>query len=113
MSPQESARLVGVISAAYPHRPVGPETVKVYATLMQDLEYPTASRAVAECVKASKFPPSVAEIREAYAHIAADEKRARALPMPYLPEISETERQENLKLVREYAQKIGLKIEAA
>lgn len=108
MTPSQSARLVAAISAAFPGRTITKETVSVYASLMTDLDYDLAEQAVRDCLMTSKFPPTVAEIREAYGFVRTRTRRARALPEQSGAEVAPEEREANLRQIREYASKIGI-----
>lgn len=110
MRPQESARLVAAISAVFPRWKPSKETVAMYGKLLEDLDANIAAEAVTELLKTAEWEPKPAEIREAYALVRARRERARALPETSSAEITEEERQENLRRIRAYAEKIGIPV---
>jgi hypothetical protein len=59
--------LVAVLKAAFPRQPVEPETVKVYANFLVDLDVDAATAAAKRLVATSRFFPTIAELREAAA----------------------------------------------
>lgn len=106
MRPQESARLVAAISAVFTSWKPSKETVAMYHKLLDDLEPGMAATAVTELLRVAEWPPKPAEIREAYKAVRGREERA--LPEWSSAAVTEEERQENLRLIREYAAKIGV-----
>ncbi len=64
MNRQEAGRLVSLLADAFPHTPVRPGTVEVYALALADLPLEEARAAVVEHLGTSRFWPSIAEIRE-------------------------------------------------
>jgi len=68
MTPVEMARLLAVVTAAYPTFEVDEIRHGVWMETLSDLDYQLASQALKRHVTLSKWPPSVAEIRE---HAAA------------------------------------------
>ena len=65
MTKAEAAKLVAVLIAAYPSAKLGPDTTGIYERMLIDLDYPSANAAVERLLATSKWPPTVAEIREA------------------------------------------------
>lgn len=70
MSPTEVARVLAVISAAYPIFEVDELRHRVWTETIGDLDYALANLAVKRHISYSKWPPSVAEIREHAASLA-------------------------------------------
>jgi hypothetical protein len=65
MTSTEAAKLVAVLLAAYPSAKASGGTSEVYEKLLADLDYATTNRAIAALISASKWLPTVAEIRAA------------------------------------------------
>lgn len=61
---QELSLSVASLRAAYPNQNLPVETVAVYAAALEDLEPADVRDATAALIKASRFFPTVAEIRE-------------------------------------------------
>ena len=68
MSPAEVARILAVVAAAYPGFEVDDIKHSVWLGFLGDLDYQVVNEAVKRHVCTSRFPPSIAEIRE---HAAA------------------------------------------
>jgi len=64
MNRNEAAKLVAILSAAYPQAQTRPEMAAAYFMALSDVPYPAAERAVAVLMRTSKFLPTAAEIRE-------------------------------------------------
>lgn len=64
MKASETAKLLAVISAAYPNFQADESRAKVWAQMLADVDYRVADIAVWRHIATSKFPPSIAEIRE-------------------------------------------------
>jgi hypothetical protein len=60
----ESAEVVMMLLAAYPHAKATPGTSRVYETMLSDLDVTSARAAAQKLIAESKFMPTVAEIRE-------------------------------------------------
>jgi hypothetical protein len=60
----ESAQLVMMLMAAFPHTKATPATSAVYEESLADLDFAVARKAVARLLKTVKFLPTIAEIRE-------------------------------------------------
>lgn len=72
----EVAQLVAVLADAYPRAPVSVETVKVYESLLADLEFEVTQQAVARLIATSKWFPTIAEIRAAVVEIRCGPRRS-------------------------------------
>lgn len=70
MNRNEAAKLVAILSAAYPAAQIRPETDIAYHLALSDIPYPVAEQAVAILLRTSKFMPTAAEIREVLAEAA-------------------------------------------
>ena len=64
MKPQETARALGILCAAYPRQTLPKETLEIYATTLRDLDFAAVMGAIERLVSVSKWFPTVAEIRE-------------------------------------------------
>jgi len=70
----EISKLLGMIGAAFPAmRPATEEMVEVWHSLIGDIPVNIAIEAVKRCLIKSRFVPTIAEIREAYATVAFPE----------------------------------------
>lgn len=76
MSELQGKKLVAAMIAAYPTTKITDDSAAVYVRMLLDLEYEAASAALARLVATSKFPPSIAEIREATLAMVSGEVRA-------------------------------------
>lgn len=76
MSELQGKKLVAAMIAAYPTTKITDESAAVYVRMLADLDYDAASAALARLVATSKFPPSIAEIREATLAMLNGEVRA-------------------------------------
>lgn len=65
MTPSEIDELLMMLVAAYPNMKVTDATTKLYEVTLADLDEGLARRAVIRIITTSKFPPTIAEIREA------------------------------------------------
>lgn len=70
MAASEIAKIVGELVAAHPRMQIGPETVALYCTALDDLEPEAVQWAARRLIQTSKFFPTVAEIRELVAQAA-------------------------------------------
>jgi hypothetical protein len=61
----QAKKLVAVLEAAYPNSKITDDTVGAYVRMLADLDCPAANAAVERLLATSKWPPTVAEIREA------------------------------------------------
>lgn len=64
MTKLEAAKLVAVLTAAYPSAKVTDRTSEAFEHMLADLDGEVASKAVARIIATSRFFPSIAEIRE-------------------------------------------------
>lgn len=64
MQASEVAQLVAVIAAAYPSFEVDKARIAVWVQMIGDLDYELAETAVRRHIALSRFPPTIAEIRE-------------------------------------------------
>lgn len=78
MTRAEAAEIVVTLAAAYPKAEVTAQTSQVYERMLADLDYGIAMMAVARLVANSRFLPTVAEIREAWADIRWGPRRTGA-----------------------------------
>lgn len=70
MTRSEAAKLLLIIEGAFPERFRSTDTaIDAWATLLGDIPYEIASQAAAAICRTSKFPPTIAEIREAVAEV--------------------------------------------
>jgi hypothetical protein len=69
----EAAKLVAVLIAAYPSAKLGPDTAGIYERMLVDIDYAEANAAVERLLATSKWPPTIAEIREAALALNAGE----------------------------------------
>lgn len=53
------------------------ETVKLMYSMVDDLDYERAKDAVTNYIKSNKFSPTIADIRDEYEKIAAEERKAK------------------------------------
>lgn len=65
MTEIQAKKLVAVLVAAFPNSKLTDDTVGIYVRMLADLDYPAANAAVEKLLATSKWPPTVAEIREA------------------------------------------------
>ena len=70
MTRTEALQLITLLQMAYPRQALGEKTVEVYANFIQDLDYKTAEKVIADHIRNEKWFPSVAEIREACVELA-------------------------------------------
>ena len=64
MERTDVTRLLGVLKAAWPDRPINEETVTAYEMAWSDLPFELGQGAVAEHLRTGKFFPAPSEIRE-------------------------------------------------
>ena len=76
MKTSESVALIAGLSAAYPRQTITPESVKVYARMLEDLDPKLAGDAVRHWIATSPYFPTIADIRGLVA------ERATGLPSP-------------------------------
>jgi hypothetical protein len=72
----ETAKLVAILLAAYPHARVHPQTSAAYERMLRDLSSPVAAAAVQRLIATSKYLPTIAEIREVAASLTVGEVAA-------------------------------------
>ena len=76
MKPSEAAKVVAILTAAYPAARMTDATAEVYETMIGDLDFELARRAVTRLVCAAKFLPTVSEIRDAAADLSVGAGRS-------------------------------------
>lgn len=67
MTRREAALLTAALKAAYPRQEVDEATLAIYAESLLDLDYPAAQRTVHGLIRTSRFFPTIAEVRTAWA----------------------------------------------
>ena len=74
MNKSETTKLLAYIAIAYPNGKVEPNepTVNLWAQFMADLPYTLAKSAVDSMIATLRFPPTIADIREAVAKAMAE-----------------------------------------
>lgn len=65
MTTPEAIKLMAVLRAAYPNQTILPETVDVYASMLQDIDFMDMQRAIKHVIAECKFFPTIAELRSA------------------------------------------------
>lgn len=65
MTKAEAIRLVSKIRAAFPRWTVTDDTVEMYAGGLEDISFEYADIGLKNLVKKAKYPPTVAELRDA------------------------------------------------
>lgn len=65
MKPSEVSEIVLMLIAAYPAAKTSEATHKLYERMLLDLDHATTDQAVTRLIATSKWPPTIAEIREA------------------------------------------------
>jgi hypothetical protein len=65
----ETAKLVAIMSEAFPQAPLGPGTSEVYETMLRDIDFDHGMLAVQRLIATSKWMPQVSEIRATVAEI--------------------------------------------
>lgn len=75
MTRAEAAELVAVLSSAYRAQSITEATCQVYETMLADLGYAAAQRAIARLIATSRYMPTVAEIREAVLEVERGPQR--------------------------------------
>ena len=86
MNASEFAKIVGLIRGAFPHmdRFKDNDVKDVWYECLGDLEYGKARQATINSLKtAREFPPTIANIREAYEAIDGEEKRLNGIIKTY------------------------------
>jgi hypothetical protein len=78
MPHDEVKRILELLEAAYPHAPVRPATVDLYALAFADLRFEEVCDAVIDRVRASTRWPTVAELREAAKRLRGRGRRHQA-----------------------------------
>lgn len=102
MDRSQAEILLARLVAAYPRERLEEANIELYAERLERLrDFETAYRAVDLLIDGSPRFPTVAEIRTAYKRERRDQP---ALP---LPPMTEAERQENLRMAREMARRVG------
>lgn len=76
MTDLQAKKLVAALAAAFPTNKLTDDSMAVYARLLIDLDYDAANASAARLIATSKFPPTVAEIREATLAMQHGEVRA-------------------------------------
>jgi hypothetical protein len=76
MEDLHAKKLVAALAAAYPTNKLDDDSIRVYTRMLLDLDYDAANAAIARLVATCKFPPSIAEIREATLAMVNGEVRA-------------------------------------
>lgn len=73
MNKQEFAQIAGAIKTAYPAVNVlnDKQSMDIWYTMLSDLDYKVCQMAVLELISTSKFPPTIAEIREKCSQLIA------------------------------------------
>ena len=98
MNDSDAKALTAKLAAAYPRDWVGQATYEVYAEMIGELKNPVqALEAVNGLIREGNRLPPVAQVRDAYRRLA-DKYAAPALPEP---ELTEAQRQENVRMARE------------
>jgi hypothetical protein len=67
---EHARKVVALLAASYPQSRMQGATIRAFETMILDLEYEHAQRAATEWIGSQKWPPSIAELREA-AHALA------------------------------------------
>lgn len=70
MSPAEVAKLLAVLAVAYPGFEVDEAKHRLWCEMLADLDYELASEAVRRHIAASRWAPTIAEIREEASRVA-------------------------------------------
>lgn len=70
MTESEALKLVAVLAAAYPRQAMGQASIRAYASMLGDLDYPETDAAVRRIICSSKWLPSIAEVRAEVAEAA-------------------------------------------
>lgn len=78
MTKKEIARLLAVISAAFPRFEANEFKAGVWLELLGDLDYGVAQAAVKKCMLENVYAPSVAEIRRAAAELMFPDRKTGA-----------------------------------
>jgi hypothetical protein len=76
MSPGEKAQLTAMIAAGWPGAKLSAASVALYEEFLADLRFDDARTAIGRLLCTSRFPPSIAEVREAVAEIAIGVRRS-------------------------------------
>lgn len=71
MNWSEFATIAMALKTSYPNFQIMPseESKKIWFSMLQDLDYGVCQNAVKQIIATSKFPPSIAEIREKYTEL--------------------------------------------
>ena len=66
MTRLEFSKIASAIKCAYPSANVLPDTnaINLWYTMLEDLDYGVCQNAVMQIISTSKYPPTIAEIRE-------------------------------------------------
>lgn len=70
-TPEQVAKVCGVMAAAYPNYKLTPQTIHVYARTLGDLPADMLEAAALQCIATSEFFPTVAALRKAAFEIMA------------------------------------------
>lgn len=76
MSELQAKKLVAAMIAAYPTTKITDDSAAVYVRMLFDLDFDAVNAAIAKLIATCKFPPSVAEIREATLAVSKGDRRA-------------------------------------
>lgn len=108
MTESDCATLVGKLFAAFPQAKGTDATLVVYIEALKPLPRVGALRdAIDSLIRTERFIPSIAALREEYRRFA-DRHAPPGLPEP---EISDEQRRENLRKIRELAEQVGREVE--
>lgn len=83
MTREEVKALFQVIVLAYERVDVLPEKIDLWQSLLGDVDFKNAKEALYEHIKTSKFPPTIAEIRDA-AYVPVDKPTDNEIAMEKL-----------------------------
>lgn len=76
MTDLQAKRLVAALAAAFTNNKLTDDSIRVYVSMLSDLDFDAANAGIARLVATAKFPPTIAEIREATLAMASGEVRA-------------------------------------
>lgn len=107
MTKAEAIDLLGVLAAAYPRQELSNATTALYVDRLQRERYEPARDAIESLVDSSRWFPAISEIRDEIARYR-DRYAPKALEEP---ELTEEERQENLRRIRDLASRIGRSVD--
>src|SRR5262245_47204175 len=101
MNPSEATRLVRRMRACYPREPITEQTVMAYVHYLADLDAELAQQAADRVCRTSRFFPTIAEVREAYAELML------AAPSPMAAWMQAAGRGARHELVAEARRRVG------